>query len=68
NARRGPSALDEISATDIMIRPSDRTMRAGLNSRVEPVSTMVPFTLNAISSFAQLCTTKGKWTGSDDST
>lgn len=64
-ARRGPSALDEISATDFRIRPPDRTVRAGLNSRVEPVSTMVPFTLNAVSSLAQVSVTKGKRTGSD---
>ena len=39
NARRGSPAIDEIPATDFRVRPSDRTIRAGLNSRIEPVST-----------------------------
>lgn len=52
-ARRGSPASGKDSAADFGTRLSDRTVRAGLNSRVEPVSTLAPFTLNAVSILAR---------------
>ena len=52
-ARSGLPASDEVPAMGFTVRPSDRTIPTGLNSRVEPVSTMAPFTLNAVSSLAR---------------